>query len=47
VAAMLGALVVCSLVAMAIYIKVELPTLRILRRQLIKRPQARQLPMPA
>ena len=47
VAAMLGALVVCSLVAMAIYIKVELPTLRILRRLLIKRPQAPQLAVPA
>jgi exopolysaccharide production protein ExoZ len=46
VMAVLGALVVCSLVAIAVHTKVELPTLRILRRLLIKRSDPSKLPVP-
>jgi len=46
VAAMLGALIICSLVAIVVHTKVELPTLRILRRLLIKRSGLSELPVP-
>jgi exopolysaccharide production protein ExoZ len=46
VLAMLGALVVCSLVAIVVHAKVELPTLRALRRLLIKRSDPPKLPVP-
>jgi exopolysaccharide production protein ExoZ len=46
VLAMLGALVVCSLFAIAVHTKVELPTLRALRRLLIKRSDPPKLPVP-
>ena len=46
VVATLGALVVCSLVAIAVHIVVERPTLRVLRRRLIKRSEPSKLPGP-
>ena len=46
VVAMLGALVVCSLVAIAVHLGVERPTLRVLRRRLIKRSEPSKLPDP-
>ena len=46
VVAMLCVLLVCSLAAIVIQLKVELPTLRILRRLLIKRSQPAKLPVP-
>jgi exopolysaccharide production protein ExoZ len=46
VVAMLGALVICSLVAIVVHTKVELPTLRLLRRLLIKRSDPSKLPVP-
>jgi len=46
VAAMLGALVVCSLVAIVVHTKVELPALHFLRRLLIKRSDPAKIPVP-
>ena len=43
VLAMLGALVICSLVAIVVHAKVEVPTLRVLRRLLIRRPDPSKL----
>jgi exopolysaccharide production protein ExoZ len=46
VPAMLGVLAACSLVAIVVHLRVEVPTLRILRRLLIKRAQPEKLPVP-
>jgi exopolysaccharide production protein ExoZ len=46
VPAMLGVLAACSLVAIVVHLKVEVPTLRILRRLLIKRAPPAEAPVP-
>jgi hypothetical protein len=46
VVAMLVALIACSLVAIVAHTKLELPTLRFLRRLLIKRSDPSKLPVP-